>query len=548
MPSPTPLRRLLKHCWLLAALLVTGIPAPAQTAPSAEAVENSGRLVLVMPFDNRSGQTALNWISDSFPDTLNQRLNSAGFLAISHDDFQYALDHLGLPVNFRPTRATTIQIARTLDANYVIIGNFTVNNGRIAVQAQVLDVNKLQMSAPLADSSELSRLFDVENAIAWKVARQILPSLNIAEQTFLSASGGVSLSAFEDYIRGIGAATPDERVKRLQAAIQLAPNYSAALFALGKAQYANRDFESAAATLAKVPRSSRRALEANFYLGLARFNSGKYAEAEAAFNFVAGRLPLPEVVNNQGVSAVRQGHNAVPLFRRASAADPNDPDYHYNLAVSLFRQGDFAGATREVDQTLKLRPSDAEAAQLKTSIAAGRKPTATAASATADTADTGTFDPIERIRRTWSEASFRQAAFEIDQMRALRMATLPRDQQAVQYSQLGRDYLGQGLVPEAEQQFQAALTANPSSAEAHAGLAQVRQRSGDPNAARAEAEASLKLQPNPDAYLVLARIEFQANQLDAAAADVNNALKLDPRNSAALGMKQALGSRGKSLP
>src|SRR6185312_14891268 len=100
-----------------------------------------------------------------------------------------------------------------------------------------------------------------------------------------------------------GAATPDERVKRLQAAVQLAPNYSAALFALGKAQYANRDFDSAAATLAKVPHSSRRVLEANFYLGLARFNSGKYAEAEAAFNFVASRLPLPEVVNNQGVSA-----------------------------------------------------------------------------------------------------------------------------------------------------------------------------------------------------------------------------------------------------
>lgn len=538
----------MKHVWLLAALVVAGAQAPAQSAPSAEAVESSGRLVLVMPFDNRSGETNLNWISDSFPDTLNQRLNSAGFLAISHDDFQYALDHLGLPANFRPTRATTIQIARTLDANYVVIGSFSVNQGRIAAQAQVLDVNKLRMSTPLADASALTRLFDVENALAWKVAQHIVPNFNIAEQTFLSASGGVSLSAFEDYIRGIGAATPDERIKRLQAAVQLAPNYGAALLALGKAQYANRDFDTAAATLAKVPRSSRHALEANFYLGLARFNSGKYAEAESAFNFVAGRLPLPEVVNNQGVAAARQGRNAVPLFRRASAADPNDPDYHYNLAVSLFRQGDFAGATREVDQTLKLRPTDSEAAQLKTSIAAGRKPAVAKPASNGSNPDADVFDPLERIRRNWSEASFRQAAFEINQMRALRMAALPKDKQAAEYSQLGREYLGQGLVPEAEQQFQAALAANPSSAEAHAGLAQVRQRSGDPNAARSEAEASLKLQPNADAHLVLARIEMQAGQLDAAASDVGNALKLDPRNSAALGLKQALQSRGKSLP
>lgn len=546
MPSLTLLRRFVQHSWLLAALVVASVAAPAQTTPSAEAVENSGRLVLVMPFDNRSGEANLNWISDSFPDTLNQRLSSAGFLAISHDDFQYALDHLGLPANFRPTRATTIQIARTLDANYVIIGNFSVNQGRISAQAQVLDVNKLSMSTPLADSSAMTRLFDVENALAWKVAQHIVPDFNIAEQTFLSASGGVSLSAFEDYIRGIGAATPDERIKRLQAAVQLAPNYSAALLALGKAQYANRDFDTAAATLAKVPRSGRHALEANFYLGLARFNSGKYAEAEAAFNFVASRLPLPEVVNDQGVAAARQGRNAVPLFRRASAADPNDPDYHYNLAVSLYRQGDFAGAAREVDQTLKLRPADAEATQLKASIATGRRPAAKPA-VDRSNSDSDAFDPLERIRRNWSEASFRQAAFEINQMRTLRMAALPKDKQAAEYSQLGRDYLGQGLIPEAEQQFQAALTANPSSAEAHAGLAQVRQRSGDPNAARSEAEASLKLQPNADAYLVLARIEMQAGQLDAAAADVGNALKLDPRNSAALGLKQALQSRGKTL-
>jgi len=548
VPSLTQFRRLVKHSvkhsWLLIALLLSSVHAPAQAAPETATAQSTGRLVLVLPFDNRSGQTNLGWIGDSFPDTLNQRLASAGLLTISHDDLQYALDHLGLPANFRPTRATTVRIAQTLDADYVIIGNYTVSNGRISVQAQVLDVNKLHMSVPLADSSELSRLFDVENAIAWKVARHILPDFKVAEQTFLSASGGVPLSAFEDYIRGISATTPDERIKRLQAAIQLAPNYAAALFALGKAQYANRDFDSAAATLARVPHSDRRALEASFYLGLARFNSGKYAEAEAAFNFVASRLPLPEVVNNQGVAASRQGHNAVPLFRRASAADPNDPDYHYNLAVSLFRQGDFAAARSEVDQTLKLRPSDTEAAQLKTAIATGRKPTAT----TADNTDASAFDPLERIRRTYSEASFRQAASEIDQMRALRMAALPKADQAVQYSQVGREYLGQGFIPEAEQQFEAALAANPSSAEAHAGLAEVRERSANPNAARAEAEASLKIQPNAAAYLVLARIELQASQLDAAAADVSSALKLDPRNSAALGMKQALQSRGKSLP
>ncbi|MBS1798612.1 MAG: tetratricopeptide repeat protein [Acidobacteria bacterium] len=531
---------------------------PDQATDATAAI--AGRVVLVLPFDNRSGQQDLGWIGESFPDTLNQRFNSAGFLTISRDDRQYALDHLGLPPDFRPTRATTIRIAQTLDANYVVIGSYNVARGRISVQSQVLDVNNLHMSSPLEDSSELTRLFDVQNAIAWKIARAMDPRFNVAEQTFLATPGQVKLSSFENYIRGISAATPQERIKRLQLAVQESPTYAAALLALGKSQYIERDYDHAATTLARIPASDRRALEANFYLGLARFNSARYADAEKAFAFVATRLPLPEVINNQAVASSRQGHNATALFERAVAADPNDADYHYNLAVSLLRQSNFTRAQTEVAQTLRLRPNDAEAQELKALISFGRppapialpspKPAATGSATAAKPAasSSSTFEPLERIRRTYSEASFRQAAFQLDQMRAARMATLPPAQQVAQYVQLGRDYLAQGLVPEAEQEFQSALAINSSSAEARAGLAQVRELSGDTAAARKEAQASLQLAANATAYLVLARLELHDNQIAASAANVSKALKLEPNNTAALGMKQALAARGQSLP
>ena len=547
MKRDSQLRRILPKRWPALLLLLAALPALSQSTPSPEAHEPGGRVVLVLPFDNRTNQTNLAWVGESFPDTLNQRLTSVGFLTITRDDRQYALDHLGLPVDFRPSRATTIRIAQTLDADFVIVGSYTVSGGRIAVQAQVLEVNKLRLSQPLQDSSDLSRLFDVENALAWKVARQIDPHLNVAQQTFLAASGGVKLSAFENYIRGIDATTSQERIKRLQMAVQETPNYPAALLALGKAQFALRDYDGAAITLAKIPQSDRRALEAHFYIGLARFNSAKYAEAESAFAFVASRLPLPEVVNNQAVASSRQGHDAVPLFQRASTADPNDADYHYNLAVALLRRGDFAGAQREVDLALKLRPTDAEATELKNSINAGRHITSSAKPA-ANAPNSSDFAPLERIRRTYSEASFRQAAFQLDQMRAARLATLPPAEQAAQYTQLGHDYLAQGLIPEAEQEFQAAITADASSAAAHAGLAQVRERSGSTTDARTEAQTSLNLHPNVPAYLVLARLDLQANEMASSASNVSKALQLEPKDSGALGMRQALQARGQSLP
>jgi tetratricopeptide (TPR) repeat protein len=547
----TPLRSILRLCPLVCLLATTPLalrPGLAQGSPDSArdgAGQLPGRLVLVLPFENRSGQANLNWIGDSFPDTLNQRLNSAGFLTITRDDRQYALDHLGLPIDFRPSRATTIRIAQTLDANFVIVGNYAVENGRIAVQARVLEVNQLHLSTPVEDSSELARLFDSENAIAWKVAKQIDPHFPVAQQTFLSASGGVGLSAFENYIRGTDATSSEERIKRLQTAVSEAPNYSAALLALGKAQYSAHQYDSAAATLAKVPSNDRVALEASFYRGLARFNTAKYSEAEAAFAFVATRLPLPEVVNNQAVAASRQGKDAVALCERVLTADPNDPDYHFNLAVALLHRGDAPGAMRELETALKLRPTDAEAIELHSRLTPALKLTGTPLTS-AITA--GGFEPLQRIRRSYSEASFRQAAFQLDQVRALRLATLPPAEQANQYAQLGREYLAQGLIPEAEREFQAAITADAASAAAHAGLAQVREQSGNANDARTEAHRSLELHPNIEAWMVLARLDLSANNLAAASTDVASALALDAHNGAALGMRQALRARGQSLP
>ncbi len=517
----------------------------AKSETSSAAKSLGGRVVLVLPFDNRSGHPNLDWIGDSFPDTLSERLSSSGFLTITREDRLYALDHLGMPAGFKPTRATTIRIAQTLDADFVIVGSFITQGSRIIVQSQVLRVDELRLSAPLTDSSDLSRLLDVENALAWKAASEIDPHFPVAEQTFLATAAGVKLSSFENYIRGTDATAPQERVKRLQLAVNETPTYSAAILALGKTLYAQREYDRAAATLAKMPPADPRALEAQFYIGLAHMNTAKYADAEAAFKLVASRLPLPEVINNQGVAASRQGRDAAALFQRAVAADPNDADFHYNLAVALLRRGDTAGAQREDAAALKLRPADTEIQELHDHLASGK---ITLASARADAPDPGSFAPLERIRRTYSEVSFRQAAFQLDQIRDLRLATLPANERASQYIQQGRDYLSQGLLPEAEKEFQRAVATDPANPESHAGLAQVREQSGNAAEARSEAQASLKLRPNVPAYLVLARLELSANQLAASASDVGNALRLEPGNTAGLGMKQALLARGQNLP
>jgi Tfp pilus assembly protein PilF len=154
-------------------------------------------------------------------------------------------------------------------------------------------------------------------------------------------------------------------------------------------------------------------------------------------------------------------------------------------------------------------------------------------------------DSLERIVRTFDAAAFKQAAAVLDQMDAGRLAVLtPRDRARALCAQ-AKGYLDRGLLLEAERLYQAAVSADGKSAEAHAGLAEVRQRSGDADAARKEAQTSLELGPSANAYLVLAQLDLAASNLGTANTDADKALKLDPANRAAQDiLRQILAKTG----
>jgi len=355
----------------------------------------------------------------------------------------------------------------------------------------------------------------------------------------------VRLDAFEQYIRGITEPDHDERLRHLNNAVRLSPDFGPAWMALGREDYAGQQYEEAAAAFAKVGRNDPNALEAGFYRGLSLLFSGSYPQAEAAFKGVATVLPLAEVLNNEGVALSRDGRDGSAQFVAAETADPNQADYHFNLAVSLKRRGETNAALAELAQCVKLRPNDTEALGLEKEW---RGPVAAVRTVSdGDTDAASNPDPLERIVRTFDAVAFRQAAGMMDQTQAARLAQLsPRDR-AVKLTAQAHDYLDRGLLLEAERLYQTAVAADGSVAEAHAGLAEVRERSGDAASARTEAKAALELKPVAEAYLVLGRLDLAANRLDDAGKEAGEALKLDPSSAAAqdLGRKIALKTSGK---
>jgi tetratricopeptide (TPR) repeat protein len=485
--------------------------------------------LLVLPFDNRSGQPSLEWIREAAPALLSSRFASAGFAPMSRADRLYALDHLGLPQGFQPSRASSLKLAQTLDADSIVVGSYQTEGSSIVTEARFVDVPRLRMSEPVTARGEMRDLIAVFDTLAWKLTRQLDPGFSVAQETFVAAGAGLRLDAFEQYIRGISEADQAERLRHLQQAVKLSPDFGAAWMALGREDYNGQQYEQAATAFAKVGSNAPDALEAGFYRGLSLMFTGDYRNAESSFGNVARILPLAEVLNNEGVAASRQGHDGSPLFRQAIAADPSAADYHFNLAVSLKRHGSTSEALAELAQCLKLRANDSEAQSLQ----AAWKGTATETSA----------DPLERIVRNFDAVAFRQAAGMMDQIEATRLATLSPQERAQTLAKQAKDYLNRGLLLEAERIYQSAVTADSRSQGAHAGLAEVRERTGDAGGARKEAQAALELQPSADAYLVLARLDLAASQLEIANREAGEALKLNPNDPAAQEVMRQVSAR-----
>ena len=167
----------------------------------------------------------------------------------------YALDHLGLPQGFQPSRASSLKLAQTLDADSIVVGSYTTDGSGIVAEARLVDVPQLRMMPEVSARGEMRDLIAVFSTLAWKLTRQLDPSFSVAEETFAAAGNGVRLDAFEQYIRGITEPDQAERVRHLENAVKLSPGFGPAWMALGREDYNGQQYQDAAAAFAKVDRN-----------------------------------------------------------------------------------------------------------------------------------------------------------------------------------------------------------------------------------------------------------------------------------------------------
>ena len=489
--------------------------------------------IIVMPFENASGAPGLQWISESFPELLSQRLSSPAIFPLTRDDRLRAYDRAGIPAEVHPTRATIYRLVDEMDVDYAILGRYSFDGRAFTATAQILDMQRRKLLPETQESGPLPDLIGIQTALAWDLLRVVRPGLGLDKQAFTSAAPPVRLDAFENYVRGIIASTSTDKLRFFREAVRLNPSYNEAWLHLGKTCFDDRQYDAAVAAFTQVASSDPRAREANFYLGLSAYYLGDFSHAQSAFNFVALRLPLTEVYNNLGVVTARLGNRqeAIEYFQKALQADSNDPDYHFNLALVLAQSGNRHEAAQQLKECLNLRATDPEARSLLQAISDNSK-TITQARST-----------LERIKPNYDENSFRQLFLGIQTAAEERLSKTDPVTHGQYYVSRGQELLAQGFAAEAQKEFRQATTLDPANPEAHAGLARTLELDNDLAGARSEAEAALRLKVFIDPLLLLARLDLRDNRAEAAAQSVDRALKLDPANASALTLKRAVAAK-----
>jgi Tfp pilus assembly protein PilF len=299
----------------------------------------AGDRIVVLPFDNQTGETSLYWIGEAFAIGLTDHLLAAGFDAVEADRRREALVEIGLGNDAPVTLASAILLARRLNATAGLVGEVRLlADHRVEVSGHLIHVDERDLDEPVTLAGAINDLHALQN----RFARAVMPRRDgrrgYAQVPPLEALGTVPLSSFELYVKAVSAADADRRRELLDGALEADPLYDAALV-----------------ERARLALDEGRAQDAFVWLDRVQVEE----------------MPFPErfwLVRGEAAAAIGDRGSAVDLFQKALRARPL-PAAHFRLGAVLARQGKLVEARREVEAGLVLDPHNLEGVELREALA-----------------------------------------------------------------------------------------------------------------------------------------------------------------------------------
>ncbi len=195
-------------------------PGAAESGP-----RRSIRSLVVLPFENRSGDPAQEFFSDGMTDALIADLAQiAALRVISRTS----------AMRFKGTHPALSQIARELNVDGVVEGSALRVGDRVRITVQLVDVASDRSLWAKSYERGMSDILALQSEVAHAIADEIRIQVTPEEQARLRSKGSVNPAAHVAYLQGsflwnrFTGESVKEAILRFEEALAFDPNYAVA--------------------------------------------------------------------------------------------------------------------------------------------------------------------------------------------------------------------------------------------------------------------------------------------------------------------------------
>jgi adenylate cyclase len=308
--------------------LVRGSATPAP-APSGLAARGGKPSIAILPFANLSGDPDQEYFADGMVEEIGAVLGRFRSIFVVAAGSSLSLKNRGV---------TPQEAARSLGVRFLLDGSVRKAGGRVRIAVKLLEgASGAQVWAERFDD-EVEDLFELQDKVALSVAGAIEPA--VRESEIRRATQRPTEDAYDLYLRALphyrtqGRDANAEALRLLVRAIELEPNYGAALALAGSAHSRNLAFAWTAA-----PEADRRQA---------------VDHARRALR-VAGDDPEVQI---RAASVLSQDadEDVTHLFKRALALNPASAIAHITAANYELSFGDPVRAQDHIETSMRLDP------------------------------------------------------------------------------------------------------------------------------------------------------------------------------------------------
>ncbi len=324
----------------------------------------SGLRTLVLPFENLSDDRSQDWKGSALEEAVGSHLESAGLDVIELGARNHELLEKGLNLGGPITRASAIVLAKDLGADWLVLGEFRLVEGRIEVTARLIDLNRGATLGVVDDFAESEKFARLTNQIAKNLFRLERdgppPSYDAEAERRLK----IPLAALEAAALARTESDVVQQKALLSKALSSHPDYLEVRLLLGDRLLEEGLPREATEVLAAVRGRGRLYERAYFDLGLAYLDASEPQLAFEVFrNLVERDGTNAAFHNNLGVALMRLDRipEAIEMFDRAHELGPDQRTCLFNLAWAQWRAGKGAIAFELFENLASQDPIDPEA-------------------------------------------------------------------------------------------------------------------------------------------------------------------------------------------